>query len=145
MTVLYAAFTDIKNLSHLQRIAHDKYKNILYIKATSYFYSLTSYCWNTWGNTHIETKTKWLPFCRQHLQIHLVEWKKKEYICILIQTSHKFGSHWQVTEWWLFAGSFQLMVCHLFHPVYGLKPNRWQVITWTNDGEVLWCHLATAS
>ena len=72
---------------------------------------------------HIESETKWSPFCRRHFQVHFVEWK-------LLNFNHNFpeicssGCNWQYGS----IGSDN-----------GLAPNRRQAIIRINDGLGYWC------
>ena len=65
-----------------------------------------------------ETWTKWLPFWRQHFQVHC-----RDSYCIKI-CSH--GFNWQWVN---------------FNSGNGLTPNSWQSITWSNVAQDLWCHM----
>ena len=67
---------------------------------------------------HIEAKTKWTPFFRQHFQMHFLERKCMNF-------------NWNFTE----------VCCRRYSLQYssirsdnGLEPIRWQAIIWTNGG-----------
>ena len=76
---------------------------------------------------HIVAKTKWQPFCWQHIQVHFIEWK---------------------LLW--FYSNFTTICSQVFNSQYGSigwdngsVPYRRQTLISTNDGLVYWCILAS--
>ena len=74
-------------------------------------------------------RDKFAPFCRQHFQMHFLEWKCMSFALNLPEVC-SLGSNWQYSS----IGSDN-----------GLAPTRWQVIIWTNGGLVHWRIYASLS
>ena len=77
--------------------------------------------------SHTVVQAKWLPFHRQHFQMHFPEWKLFYFDSNFTEICPQ-SSNWQYDT----IGSDN-----------GLAPNRCQAIIWTNDSLVYWCIYVT--